>query len=411
MALDKIKLVNICDKIILFCLYSIAYFLPISKAIIESLSILAIVVFIIKKIIQREGLLKTRLNLTIFIYFIICFFSIFISSNAKISARTVFAKILQDIAFFFVVVETLNNERRLRNFLFIFFLSSALLGIDGIYQYFTRKDFIRHRPVIFTSRIYATFPTPNDFGCYLASLIPFVIACFFAKFNSKPFRFLFICLFVLLFICLMLTVSRGAWLAFVASVLFMSLWIYYLGLFFLALVILIIVTQQFYPGLIKERLIHFFSFVDANGLTIDLGAIDRKIIWQTAWQMFMYSPFIGIGIGTFMFNFDKFVIKGYPYGVPYAHNCYLQMASEIGIIGLLSFLAILIVFFYQGIKTLNNSEQKTFSWYVLLAALAAISGYCIQMGVDTIFYSLDLGILFWLMLGMGAAVVRNIKTI
>jgi O-antigen ligase len=87
------------------------------------------------------------------------------------------------------------------------------------------------------------------------------------------------------------------------------------------------------------------------------------------------------------------------------------MASEIGIIGLSSFLFILIVFFYHGIKALNNSEQKTFFWYVLLAVLASILGYCVQMGVDTNFYSLDLGILFWLMLGMGDAAVRNIKII
>ena len=40
-------------------------------------------------------------------------------------------------------------------------------------------------------------------------------------------------------------------------------------------------------------------------------------------------------------------------------------------------------------------------------SLAGILGYCAQMGVDTILYSLDLGMLFWLVLGMGVAAMRN----
>ena len=66
------------------------------------------------------------------------------------------------------------------------------------------------------------------------------------------------------------------------------------------------------------------------------------------------------------------------------------------------------MFFYQGIKALK-SQERTFHWYILLASLAAILGYCVQMGVDTILYSLDLGMLFWLVLGMGVAASRNLE--
>jgi hypothetical protein len=31
------------------------------------------------------------------------------------------------------------------------------------------------------------------------------------------------------------------------------------------------------------------------------------------------------------------------------------------------------------------------------------------MGVDTTFYALDLGMLFWVILGLGAALMRNIE--
>lgn len=400
--LERTKVINFCDKAALFSLYGVAYFLPISKAIIETFIYLSIAAFLVKKILQRQFLPKTKINPAVFSYLIICFFSIFISSNTRISSRAFLGKVLQDLAFFFVVVDVLNSRRRLKNVLYVLFVSSFLLGIDGIYQHFTHKEFIRNRPYDLP-RIHATFPTANDFGCYLITVIPFSMVCFFDKFNfRKLFRFLFLGLFILLFACLMLTVSRGAWFGFIASLLFISIWIKALGVFFLALVIFIIATRQFYTPFLKSRLANFFVFSDG-------GSIDRNMIWQIAGRMFMRRPLVGLGLGTFMFNFSKFASGTYPYSVPYAHNCYLQIAVEIGIFGLLSFLSILILFFSCGID-LIVTRQKTFFWYVLLASLAAILAYSVQMAVDTNLYSLDLGALFWFTLGLGVAAMKGIES-
>ncbi len=395
------KIAKVCDNIALFSIYAIAFFLPVSKGAIESFSILAIVVYLVKKFSALEDLPKSPLNFGIFAYLLVCVFSIFFSANMGISSRTFFAKTLQDVAFFFVVFETLNEKKKIRNVLNVLFLSSLVLGIDGIYQYFTRQDFLRHRPVIFIERIYASFATPNAFGCYLAMVIPFLIARFFSKLRLKASRFIYFALFILLFVCLLLTISRGAWLAYLTSVLFMSIWVRALAVFLLVLGIFVLATYVFYPPLLKERLAKFFFFSD----TIDL---DRKFIWQAGWKMFVSRPWIGLGLGTFMFNFKKFIAEDYKFTASYAHNCYLQMASELGVIGLLAFLSILGLFFYQGIKALNKGERN-FYWYILLASQAAIFGYCVQMGVDTTLYTLDLGMLFWLVLGMGTAAISKVR--
>ena len=401
MGLQKIRVISFCDKTMLFSLYVIAFFLPISKAVIEIFSILAIICYLVKKIVLREDISRTSINYAVFLYFIICFLSIFLSSNFKISSRNFLGKTTQSVVFFFVVAETLSTERRIKNFLYILFTSSLLLGVDGIYQYFTHKDFLRHRRHPGLPRIQATFYTSNDFGCYLYSLIPFILTCYLSKHKFKVYKFLFLGLFVLIFICLTLTVSRGAWFAFLSEMLFLSIWIRPLGILFLALGIFIITTHQFYHPMLKERLTNFFIFKDASFL-----GTDRRDIWDTAWRMCIYNPWLGLGLGTFMFNFRKFMIKDYTYGVPYAHNCYLQILCEIGIIGLASFLSILVLFFLNGIRIINRRE-KTFSWYILIASLASILGYCVQMTVDTIFYSLDLGMLFWLILGLGVAAMKN----
>lgn len=398
----RVKAAKACDYIALSSIYAIAFFLPISKGIIETFSILAIIAYLAKNVLNFDNLPRTPLNWGILIYLFISITSIFLSTNTTTSSLTFFRKTLQDMVFFFVACETLSGKQRLRNIIYILFLSSLLLGIDGIYQYFTHKDFIRQRPDLGMPRIHASFPYPNAFGCYLSVVIPFVLVGVFAKFHTKTFKLLSSCLFTLLFICLMLTVSRGAWFAFLASALFMSMWLNILGIFLLVIGIFIISVLQFFHPYIKERLHNFFIFTDTSGM-------DRKIIWQAGWKMFISRPWLGVGLGTFMFNFKEFVIKDYPHGAAYAHNCYLQMAAEIGIIGLAAFLLILSLFFYSGIKALNKNE-KSFSWYVLLASQAAILGYCVQMGVDTTLYALDLGMLFWLVLGIGVAAMKNLQS-
>jgi putative inorganic carbon (HCO3(-)) transporter len=400
--LEKTKLVRLCDTIALFSIYAVGFYLPISKAIIEVFIGFAIFFYIVKKIIQRQGITKTRLNAAIFIYIAVCFLSIFVSSNSAISFRSFLGKVLLRIAFFFAVAETLNSERRVKNFIYVSFSSYFLLSADGIYQYFTHKEFIRNRPYFGIPRIHATFASANGFGCYLATAIPFTLTCLFARRNFKRvFHFLFAALSLLLFICLILTVSRGAWFALIASALFMSIWIRALGVIFLLCGIAIIISHQFFFPYLKERLQNLFVFIDA-------GSIDRKMMWQAAWKMFLVNPLMGLGLGTFMFNFKSFVVKDYPFTIPYAHNCYLQMAAETGAMGLGSFLAILALFFYHGIRVINK-HQKSFFWYILLASLASVLSYCVQMGVDTFFYSLDLGMLFWLLLGLGTATTRNIE--
>src|SRR3989338_4508407 len=136
----RIKTVKVCDYIILFSIYAIAFFLPISKGIIESFSILAIIAYLTKKFLvvqesmplraQVQHFPKSPLNWGILAYLLVCIFSIFSSSNTAISSRTLFSKILQDILFFFAVFETLNSRQRIRNTLNVLFLSSLVLGID-----------------------------------------------------------------------------------------------------------------------------------------------------------------------------------------------------------------------------------------------------------------------------------------
>ena len=90
--LERTKIANICDQVCFFSLCVVALFLPVSKGVIESFSIAEIVFYLIRKFISFEDIVKTPVNLTLFLYLFVCVVSIFMSSNFKISARTFLPK-------------------------------------------------------------------------------------------------------------------------------------------------------------------------------------------------------------------------------------------------------------------------------------------------------------------------------
>ena len=113
------------------------------------------------------------------------------------------------------------------------------------------------------------------------------------------------------------------------------------------LIVLVIVALFVYPGIYHS--VHQESYMG--------GDFDRFIIWQDAFRMFAaVNPFLGIGPGNY-----------YPYVYYYstiwfgkrtyttAHSNYVQMASELGLVGLAVFLWVIV----SAIRTGNNAVQKS----------------------------------------------------
>ena len=66
----------------------------------------------------------------------------------------------------------------------------------------------------------------------------------------------------------------------------------------------------------------------------NFAEIERLAHWQTAGNMALSNPWLGIGIGNFNARFSDFYIEGWPNSQGHAHNYYLQALAETGGIGL-----------------------------------------------------------------------------
>jgi len=85
------------------------------------------------------------------------------------------------------------------------------------------------------------------------------------------------------------------------------------------------------PGFISNRL---------QGLQKNENAIQRVEFWRAAIHLWQKSPVFGNGLSCY--EADLYSVSSFFYMTKYAHNHYLQLLSDLGILGLLLFLGILL---------------------------------------------------------------------
>ncbi|MFH1094157.1 MAG: O-antigen ligase family protein [Candidatus Omnitrophota bacterium] len=312
------------------------------------------------------------------------------------SLGSLFFKTMEYLLLFFIMAETINTRKKVRNILIVIFVSAFITGIDGIYQQITGFDFFRKFPLL-GSQMSATFKFSTGFGTYLATVLPLPIAFIASKATNKKSKFILIGLCLILLIDLVFAQSRGAWLGFVTGVLFVCL-ISGRKNFIIAVTLLImsgIILSFFAPGAIKEQMKSFLKFGS------DASTNEHLIIWKTGWKMFIDKPVFGHGLNTFMRVFSDFRPKGCNW-IMYAHNCFLQMAAEIGIIGLLAFLWLTFVILWEAMLKFFTLKEG----FLRAASLGLIGGllaYLVHSLFDTNLYSLPLAVMFWSVAGLAAA--------
>lgn len=406
--MDKKRIIKYCNKVIEISLYLIAFYIPISNAIIESSICLAITAWLIKKFINKTKFRNifphTFLNIPILFYVLICFASIILSTNKTVSFAHFIFKTIEYLLLFFIVVEIVD-KKILRNILVVLVFSVGLVGIDGIFQYFTKFDFLRNRIKAFPDNINGPFKTPNDFSNYIISLLPLVSSLAFLRFKKLWIRLTLIVISLILFTCVVLAMSRSGWIALLLATIFVLI----LGnrrLFIFSLLLITIALSLFpwLPYRAQSRIMHFFEFTEAGHST------HRQFLWNIGLKMVQDRPILGQGLGTFMENFLRFQPKEYPmgWGISYAHNCFLQIASETGILGLLSFISIITVLFFVSFKILMRIKRDHFYYYILSGFLISLFAYLVGSFFDTNLYSLALAVLFWFMMGLTVGITKII---
>ena len=193
------------------------------------------------------------------------------------------------------------------------------------------------------------------------------------------------------FLCLILTFSRGAWLGLAASVVIFSL------LKAPVILILIIaaaaVAPAFLPSVVYERIASIGSLEDSSNLY-------RLTIWTAALRMFKDYWLTGVGLGStaFALVYRNYMIAGA--SAVHAHNLYLQISLEMGIIGVFALIWMAFRGFSQALSSIERPWKMS---YVLAGIATGLLGHLFHGLFDYVWYSPRIVMAFWMLSGMMSA--------
>ncbi len=162
--------------------------------------------------------------------------------------------------------------------------------------------------------------------------------------------------------------SRGAWVGFAAAALAMTIALPRRATWGVLLVIALIVggiglyAAGLLPSTITARLTGFAEYVrfeDVRGVGINdanYSVVERFAHWQAALEMLRHNLWTGVGFGTYEPAYARFALINWPYALGHAHNYYLTVAAETGVIGLAAYALLWVVIFWQTWQVTRRSH-------------------------------------------------------
>lgn len=213
------------------------------------------------------------------------------------------------------------------------------------------------------NRVGGIYGNPNNLGAVIELIFPVIVYTIYKY--SKNTKVLISCYLSILtaFVALVISGSRGAMMAVLVE--------------FIAFVILYFFRKNKLQLRISYIFIFIFlllgilyCFLNFYSRSYDM---ERILIFTSAWQMFLDHPFIGIGLGKWGDVYTPIYISSMAkeFDIAHAHNAFLYVLAETGIIGFTAFFS----FIYYQFKTAINISLKIYSadWtYINIADMFAI---------------------------------------
>lgn len=292
---------------------------------------------------------------------------------------------------FFLTANIINKRKDI--IILIFLLTLGIIGVD-IYFYNNLKWMnIWH----FSYKVRDSFSGlfvhlgANHFGAFFAHF-GFILLGIAMFLKSKVLKICLLIVIALNTYCLMYTFSRGAYLALLGGLIFLGIVRNRLLLIFLFLFLI------FWRSIVPISVIERIDMTKGEDDQLEESAADRIMLWNHALDLFYSSPIIGHGFNTFECN-----------GYRDAHNCYLLMLAELGLIGFFSFIYMCYCAFMVGWKLYKESKDNIFK------GLGLGFSTCMIAVMITNFFGnrwryLVLGAYLWIFLGLVVSALHIVRT-
>lgn len=373
--------------------------LAIIRIIIPALFLTWIIISIKNK---KSLFIKNKITYLLITFLTIATISLFFSHNIFWSLRKL-AFLFSIIPLYFVSISTLSTDARRRNAVIALvgggaaiatvaiaqFSAQFIFGIDSVYNFLANnttpfflgnsfsKAVLSYPSWLVNAggttymRATAIFPDPHMLSYYMGILIPWSVVLWN---TSKRYSRLFFLTTLLLIITDIATFTRGGYIALVAG----------------SLIVLPLVSKSTVKKIFLAcaMLIFFFTIAPHNPVASRFSSsfdvtegsnVGRLSNWQQALVIIKNNP-LGVGIGMYSLAVDPSADYRQPI---YAHNLYLDIAAELGIIAMLIFMGILIFTFASFWKAAKSQP-------FFIAGVSSVTLFAVHSLVETPLYSVHL---------------------
>ncbi len=287
-----------------------------------------------------------------------------VAINVKDSLKEI-SKWLEVLAIVLIGSQYLKTRRQIWAIVVLIIVAGITQAIFGYFQAgfnLGPQSFIRGASL----RVYGTFDQPNPFAAYINMPLSIAIALALLA-RDRLTRLLAGVSAVMLGYALLLSQSRGGEIALIAALAFIVL----VGmprmrtLMRLGIVAILAGIEAALLGFLPSSLyttgLKFLGLVQislSSPSAQDYSTAERLAHWIAGLHMYFDHPLLGVGIGNYPDAYAPYHVTIFLDPLGHAHNYYINIAAEMGTIGLVVYLLFVLALFVLGAHTILHISRR-----------------------------------------------------
>ncbi|HVB34265.1 MAG TPA: O-antigen ligase family protein [Patescibacteria group bacterium] len=305
--------------------------------------------------------------------------------------------------FLFLTIQAFRTPREWKNLVWFLMGLAFAVSVFAIIQSFTWNGKIYWLQTLHNGgRYFGPFVNRNDFAGFVELILPLGLSLLLFD-GERQERRLLVGLFVVFpAAALLISASRAGVVSFLIEVFLLGILSGMYGRrsrrWLLAGIALAIIALAAWLGIgyTVER------FVQKN--STEVSVVNRLEIVRNTWHLFLSRPLLGTGMGTFETAYPRYQTHYVGLIVNHAHNDYIELLSDGGIVAALLGLAFLGILYRNGLRNLRRARTAlTRSLYA--GGLVACTGLLAHELVDFNLHIPSNGTLFLVLAALATAVI------
>jgi len=359
-----------------------------TEPILFGILLIFIIKFLFGQKIDRK-IIYHPVSLAIYFYLFWMGMTTLTSTMPMVSVKAMLVRLWFIVPFYFLATQVFERRKNIYRYIWLYVIPLVCIIVYVISRHLKFGLLDNKAPT------WAVWPFFNDhtaYGAILAFFVPVLAGFAFSKryhWNIK--FFIWIVIFILIF-AVIFSYSRAAWLSLLAAAAVGAILKFNIKLKYIFLASIIAGTYYFYnktdimftlkrnkQDASKDLAQHFQSI---SNVTSDASNLERLNRWHCAMKMFAQKPVFGWGIGTYQFKYAPFqksedmtIISTNAGDMGTAHSEYIGPLAEMGVLGALAFVGIIVATIYTGFKVYKRTQSREVKILAVVVLMGLITYY------------------------------------